>query len=216
MKKLLLTITLFSATFSFAACPSLYPKGVEITVPGTVELCNTFYVSRYDTGNRAVIMTSERIKRGSKFDVLRVDSFRADTRVSNAVLPSEYSRTGLDRGHMAPADDSTTSAEMRDTFLMTNMTPQEPTLNRGSWKSLETRARTMTSNSASDSWIVTVAVYSTPSRMIGRGVPVPVAYWKFVIVAGKTVSFYVENKPYAKVEEKMGDLRMVVSVRSTF
>lgn len=55
---------------------------------------------------------------------------------------ADYTNSGFDRGHMAPAADMSWSAEaMRESFYTTNICPQNPALNRGAWKSLEEEVR---------------------------------------------------------------------------
>jgi len=55
---------------------------------------------------------------------------------------ADYINSGFDRGHMAPAADMSWSAEaMRESFYTTNICPQNPALNRGAWKSLETKVK---------------------------------------------------------------------------
>ena len=50
----------------------------------------------------------------------------------------DYSRTGFDRGHNAPnADFDYDKAIQKETFLMSNITPQKPQLNRRYWAKLE-------------------------------------------------------------------------------
>ena len=50
----------------------------------------------------------------------------------------DYSRTGFDRGHNAPnADFDYSRAIQKETFLMSNITPQKPQLNRRYWAKLE-------------------------------------------------------------------------------
>lgn len=54
------------------------------------------------------------------------------------VVTKDYSGSGYDRGHMAPAGDMKWSEQaMRESFYMTNMCPQLHNLNAGDWKSLE-------------------------------------------------------------------------------
>lgn len=69
--------------------------------------------------------------------------FKEDSRVpSPRAKSSDYTRSGFDRGHMVPAADRSTSTQaMRSTFVMTNVCPQVPTLNRGSWKFYEDATR---------------------------------------------------------------------------
>jgi DNA/RNA endonuclease G (NUC1) len=58
--------------------------------------------------------------------------------------PSQYTRTGYDRGHLVPAADHRTSLEeLAATFAMTNVAPQAPGLNRGYWARLEAWLRNM-------------------------------------------------------------------------
>lgn len=54
----------------------------------------------------------------------------------------QYSRSGYDKGHMAPAADfAHTRKEMAVTFDYINALPQTPALNRGEWKRDESRVR---------------------------------------------------------------------------
>lgn len=55
---------------------------------------------------------------------------------------SDFARSGLHRGHMCPAADRSASrAQMRQTFQMSNVAPQVPSVNRGSWKETENICR---------------------------------------------------------------------------
>lgn len=73
----------------------------------------------------------------------RSNKFHADKKISTgSATPSDYTNSGYDRGHLAPAADLVWSEEsMNDSFLMSNMTPQAPDFNRGMWKSLEEQVR---------------------------------------------------------------------------
>ena len=54
----------------------------------------------------------------------------------------DYTRSGYDRGHMAPAADMKWSeTAMKESFLLSNICPQNPGLNRGRWKELEEEIR---------------------------------------------------------------------------
>ena len=55
----------------------------------------------------------------------------------------DYMRSGYDRGHMCPAADNHWSQRaMEQSFLMTNVCPQNPALNSGLWNSIENQCRT--------------------------------------------------------------------------
>ena len=110
----------------------------------------------------------------------RSDAFRADERVPGCPDGKSYQASGYDRGHLKPAADSKGSTdEMRSSFLMSNMAPQSPNLNRGIWKQLEERVR---------DWGLTyheVHVTCGPSDLtlgtLPSGVRVPAAFWKVVM-----------------------------------
>ena len=73
----------------------------------------------------------------------RSNNFHADKKIStDSATPEDYTRSGYDRGHLAPAADMAFSAKaMDDSFCMSNMSPQTPALNRGVWKNLEEQVR---------------------------------------------------------------------------
>ena len=75
----------------------------------------------------------------------RTNHFKPDPLVEgDPVVTRDYSNSGYDRGHMAPAADMRWSAQaMRESFYMTNICPQNHNLNAGDWKALEERVRDM-------------------------------------------------------------------------
>ncbi|PQA52999.1 DNA/RNA non-specific endonuclease [Siphonobacter curvatus] len=79
-------------------------------------------------------------------DVDRQDDFRLDEELPTTavrVRPTDYTGSGFDRGHLCPSGDRTSSVAANSaTFLMTNMIPQAPALNRGVWNDLEEYCRT--------------------------------------------------------------------------
>lgn len=76
----------------------------------------------------------------------RKDDFRPDGTLPTSwyqVKPTDYATAdGFDRGHLCPSADRTaTQTDNSATFLMTNIIPQAPTLNRGVWEELEAYCR---------------------------------------------------------------------------
>jgi endonuclease G len=198
MKYLAFAIMWLISVTALASCPQLYPNNQAVAVQGTTELCNLMYSSSYDYTNRRVIAAFEVLQPGGHV-IQRKDSFHADGRVSNPVYPSEYLKTGYDKGHMVPADDSVSAYQMYESFLMTNMTPQNPGLNRGEWKMLETRVRTAVEEAGVPVHVVTGALYLRP--LVVNGLVVPSGYYKIVYLPSGTKSFYANNSKGAKVSE---------------
>ena len=109
--------------------------------------------------------------------------FAEDTRVSRPrACHSDYTRSGFDRGHMVPAADrSATISAMRSTFIMTNVCPQVPWLNRGSWKRLEDGCRAIAKQGQALHIHVDALFWQADTQRIGRdSVAVPHAFVKSV------------------------------------
>lgn len=73
----------------------------------------------------------------------RSNHFAPDPLVhGDPVVTKDYSNSGYDRGHMAPAADMKWSEQaMRESFYMTNICPQNHNNNAGDWKDLEELGR---------------------------------------------------------------------------
>lgn len=190
MRKFLALVAILFATPAFASpCDQFFPNGKEIVVPNTVVLCNSFFATVYDPKNQANVFSTE-IAQERVRKVPRTDDFRPDKRVANAPTPDDYTNSGYDRGHMVPAANADDPNEMSDTFLMTNMTPQLPSVNRVAWRMLEDRVR-----STPFKYVITGAYYSSNPKRIGkRGVPVPDMLYKVSFFPdGKHAVYIVDN-----------------------
>jgi DNA/RNA endonuclease G (NUC1) len=75
--------------------------------------------------------------------VERTDNFRADPLVATGSASlNDYSGSGFDRGHLAPANVfSWDERAMSESFYLSNMSPQDPSFNRGIWRVLEGEVR---------------------------------------------------------------------------
>jgi endonuclease G len=73
----------------------------------------------------------------------RSNRFKADPDLQGPrAYPEDYLGSGYDRGHQAPAGNQTLDPDLKQqTFFMSNMAPQRPSLNRGIWKLLEDKTR---------------------------------------------------------------------------
>lgn len=104
------------------------------------------------------------------------------------VEPSDYTHSGYDRGHMAPAADMKFSAQaMRECFYMSNICPQNHSLNGGPWSRLETACRRWASETGKV-YIVCGPIFRPGKyKTIGKEhkIPVPRAFFKCVYTVGK-------------------------------
>jgi len=197
MKRLILSLFAAATTAVYAACPQLYPNGVAIAPANKdiKELCNSFYVSHYDEAHSRVVFTSARLEPGTTIGApTRINGFRPDSRVKNSPHTALYDKTGFDRGHMVAAEDAATDQQMYDTFFLTNVVPQDPTLNRGEWKKMEAKLRAAAVSSPTTTWIVTIPIYSANPKYMANTIPIPTGMWKNAINSKATVSYFADNQ----------------------
>lgn len=113
----------------------------------------------------------------------------------------DYTRTGYDRGHLAPAGDMKWSVKaMRESFYLSNICPQKPLLNRGIWKELEEQVRRW---AITDSalLIVTGPVIDSSLKRLGKNrVAIPDTFYKVIVSPygkkPKGIAFLFANKGY--------------------
>lgn len=138
----------------------------------------------------------------------RSNKFVSDPKVKGATATNEdYTRTGYDRGHLAPAGDMKWSAKaMRESFYLSNISPQKPALNRGIWKDLEEQSRLWARDYGS-LLIATGPIITNKMKQMGKNkVGVPGAFYKVICyVSGneyKAIGFILENRDYKKTPLK--------------
>jgi len=131
--------------------------------------------------------------------VKRKNKFKTDQQVAtNSATLKDYSKSGYDRGHLAPCADFTYSETcMLESFYMSNMSPQVPSFNRGKWKSLESKVRLYATKY--DSLLVItgpVLFPEEPKIFIGDGVTVPEYYYKIIVElsTNKAVAYLMPNE----------------------
>jgi len=111
--------------------------------------------------------------------------FTRDRAVAAAPHPDDYAKSGYDRGHMAPnfAIASRYGEEFqRLTFMMSNISPQSPALNRGVWRDIEHRIAELWTARYGEIWVVVGCIPSSTGTKIGKtGIDVPSAYYQVVI-----------------------------------
>lgn len=130
----------------------------------------------------------------------RLDNFRADSRIPRRFRASleAYRGNGYDRGHLASSANHDLGALVNsETFLMSNMSPQAPDLNRGKWRELEAAVRELDGYKDDqgrkvilETFVLTCPVFffeepvktiGDPRNPVGIDVPVPHAFVKSVL-----------------------------------
>lgn len=161
------------------------PSGASAADPNNYLLINKYFALSYNRDKGIPNWAAWRISKNELGDFPRPDPdpFRPDDRLPKnwqRVTPSDYTRSGFDRGHLAPSADRSASVEgMSETFLMTNMTPQTGDLNRGPWQKLEGYLRTLVTR-GSDVYIYS-GVYGEKGKLKNK-VSIPTNSWKIAVV----------------------------------
>lgn len=198
MKKLILIISLFSS--SIFACEI---QNKDLTIINSNEnikiLCNTEYTSYFDIKNKIPLYVTEEIK---KTDLTkkgnRTNDFREDLRLplNQRSTLKDYYKSGYDRGHLSASANTSDPTTISESFLLTNMIPQNSELNRTLWSKLEKYAR-VKANLNKSVFVITGVTFNSclPTEYINNGrVAIPDKVYK-VILYGDTVDAYlVDNK----------------------
>lgn len=147
-------------------------------------------------------------------------SFRPDYRlpVKCRSYPKDYAGTGYDRGHLLPAGVFHDAKRRKKTFLMSNVAPQKPSMNRGVWSKIERYVRIMAIRHG-EVRVATGVCFDEASAKVRHGVAVPDRWFKIVGIPGRKepVVFVVPNRKLSKAKLKdyileIGGMRQVSSI----
>ncbi len=142
---------------------------------------HTYYTLGYDEGHEQAAWVCYTLTPTLlAVETKRTNDFREDSAISTGSASlADYRRSGYDRGHLCPAADMVRSpGAMSESFLMSNMSPQHPSFNRGGWKRLEEFVREVAKKS-SITYVVTGPVLSEALGSIGKNeVTIPAHYYK--------------------------------------
>jgi endonuclease G len=171
-----------------------YAKNDQIIYHYAYTLC---YDEKYEQASWVAyeLTKNELIKRYDRTNRFIIDN-AVQTRTAD---DQDYKRSGYDRGHLAPAGDMSWSATaMQESFYYSNMSPQDPSFNRGIWKKLEEQVRTWADEMGAV-YIVTGPVLRGNLNTIGNNqVAIPNYYYKVVLSNtdgnAKAIGFILKNE----------------------
>ncbi len=166
-----------------ATCQVHAPYGFPQSAKTIQPICRQAYLVGYDaTAKLPQFVMYELTPPNALGCVARTNAFAADQSILNGATPADYIGTNYDKGHMAPDGDLSWDTQVEfESFLMTNMSPQAGSLNRGIWKLLETSVRGWVVQHNQSYTIVSGGLYGQGDKTIGKGVVVPHGFYKIVI-----------------------------------
>ena len=115
--------------------------------------------------------------------------FLVDSRTDARVDHDDYTGSGYDRGHMVPNSAMGVQygqLSQLETYFMSNISPQSPSLNRGLWASLEGHIRDTVSQDDTpgkevhDAWVIVGPVFDGEIQRMKSGVAIPTHFYKIV------------------------------------
>jgi endonuclease G len=203
MNRLKVYLILFFVVFLCGFISTNSSEGIEIptTTKSDLIICHSGYCLAYDENYKlAKWVAYELTFAETQGTYARNDKFKPDPLIlKNSASLADYKKSGYDRGHLAPAADMKWSAEaMRESFYLSNMSPQDKSFNRGIWKKLEEQVR--------DWAIENTAVYITTGPILEKGlptigpnqIPIPKAFYKVILDYSqpdiKAIGFIIPNQ----------------------
>lgn len=174
--------------------PNLAIKAPE-TIASEIILSREQYVISYNKNRRSPNWVAWKLEADQIGSSGRSNNFLMDSELENyltqtnavkhAVDSIDYKGSCYDRGHQVPSADRTDSQNNNEaTFLMSNMIPQTPYLNRVIWEHLEQYSRDLVQREGKKLYIVAGPIYDQDFGAIGpaKDIPVPSKDFKIIFV----------------------------------
>ena len=209
-------------------CQKQAPYGFPQTAKQGVAICRAGYVTLNDTAAKLPIWVSYTLYPEYALGcVPRSNGFMADAFLPKGMRAeiSDYAKSGYDIGHVAPnADMSSFDQFEKESFLLTNMFPQMPGLNRGIWKLLETSVRGWTTQLGHPLVVYAGPIYGPGDKTIGLNqVVVPHAFYKIVIdtTTNEVAGFLFphignQGNDLTKVRASIGQIQQLAGVQFAY
>jgi endonuclease G len=191
-------------------------SGADQSACSNYLLKEKYFALSYNEFNGTPNWVSWTVTRSDLGVVARESGFHIDPLLPKAVRQPRqdwYAGSGYDLGHVCPhADRNATREGSYGTFVMTNVMPQEPNLNRGPWEGYEEWIRDqvrqngdvayVAAGPAGEAKVLNGPPPGTPEDVfVGKSIRVPARCWKVVYFTGgkdlprRWSSVIMPNKP---------------------
>lgn len=157
-------------------------------------LFNTAFIVGYSDELKNPVWTVYRLGNqkgmGANVKWERTRTFATDPRTDAKVTHDDYTGSGFDRGHMVPNASILNQygqLAQLETFLMSNICPQMPDMNRTIWANLEEEVRKISNidkvnKQVHDVFVIAGPIFETnPPARLPSGVAIPTSF--FMIIA---------------------------------
>jgi endonuclease G len=198
-----LLLTTASSAFAANACDSVFPNGDKPVLtnqklaPKTRFLCFQDFAVLHSGVTHTPLWSAEHLTRDSlnaAKGLTRTNKFYEEPALppGEGATLEDYRGSSMDRGHNSCAADRSSEEAMRESFSLANMSPQNPTNNRGIWSRLEKSVRKIALRSG-EIYVTTGPLFvGNQLRTIGPDkVFVPTQLYKVVYVPSQRLSFAI-------------------------
>ncbi len=163
-----------------------YPRTVTAgTAPGGRQyLLRTGFTICYAPDLRHPLWVAHQVSDSERLPETARPPFRSDPEALNSPRPNDYAKSGYDRGHMAPnhAISICYGAEaQRQSFLLSNICPQKPALNRGPWRKIEHSIADVWPSRYGNIWVITGACSAPEQKRLPSGIAIPEGFYKIIV-----------------------------------
>lgn len=191
---ILLSFNYQHTTEKFWECPAIFEHEKVVQHLGYFTSYNH---THFQPNWVAYTLTPEKLTKEAE----RTNEFLVDPKISpETANTKDYTKSGFDRGHLAPAADMSWSKQaMLESFYMSNISPQTPKFNRGIWKKLEEQVRNWARTKPSLFIVTGPILNESLTKKIGRthSISVPTLFFKAIAdtsLKGNGIAFLMKNE----------------------
>jgi endonuclease G len=149
---------------------------------------------------------------GSGIPAKRRNGFFMDYRLGEfSSTNMDYKGSNYDRGHLVPAGDFRWNQLLKDeTFVLTNVAPQNSSLNRGIWRKLENKIRNDVFECQCEALIITGTIVNPDTTIRIGQVGIPESFYKIVYLSEKDTMYAFHLKNESHMNRTLTDVRTTV------
>jgi endonuclease G, mitochondrial len=151
---------------------------------GTQYLRYTGFTVCYVPELRHPLWVAFKIPNGERKTERSRPGFKHDPAARNCPVPDDYRGSGYDRGHMAPNHAIAAcygSEAQRESFLLSNICPQRPGLNRGAWRRMEHLAADIWPELFGQIYVITGAHIGENGERLKSNIHIPEGFYKILV-----------------------------------
>ena len=210
---------------AISACQVASPYGLPQSKTQGVAICRSAYATFVDMSAKIPVWVEYTLDPKNAIGcVARSNAFAPDASLPKGQRAelADYAKSGFDIGHNAPDGDmSFNDVSEHESFILSNMSPQYPSTNRGDWKLLESSVRGWAYERNHLMLVYAGNVYGPDDKTIGADkVVIPHALYKVVVdtVTNEMAGWVIPNvsanggNDLTKYREKIADISSTTGV----